>query len=265
MADEPEDDVLDLTDDMREDAQPEPEAFHIEIEGEEPEAEVTPLVKQLREQIRERDRKLAARQADPDEAPDPGPRPKLADFDYDEDKHDAALESWVEARDKARAFAGRKQRAADAEAQTTQKYVQAYANNRAKLPVSDFDAAEATVREALTDQQKAWLLRYADDSAKAVYALAKYPAKLDALAAIEDGGDFIKAVNRMEASITVGTHKPKPPKPEMETVQSGSAPLSGGGDYDKQLAKLEKEWEASGGGSRAKISAFKRTYKERSK
>lgn len=245
MADEHDDDVLELTDPLPEDEQPDAsEAFHIEIQGEEPDAEATPLVRQLREQLRERNRQIAAGNREPEKV-EVGPKPKLADFDYDEDKHEAAVDAWYANRDKARQSEATIERQREEAAKADQRYATAYATNRAKLPVSDFDAAEATVRAALSDHQKALVLRYAGDSAKVVYALAKYPAKLDALAATEDPGDFIVAVRDMEAKLTVGSHKPKPPRPEMETVQSGSAPLSARAG-DERMKALEKEAEKSG-------------------
>src|SRR4051812_10975907 len=81
---------------IEEGAEQQSEPFTIEIDGEEADDE-TPLVKQLRQEIRARDRQLA--EAKPGALETPivvGEKPTLESCEYDEDKYDSEFTAWTE-------------------------------------------------------------------------------------------------------------------------------------------------------------------------
>jgi len=225
--------------------------FAIELEGEE-QAEEPDLVKHLRGEIRERDKKLALIEKAKIPEIVVGERPKLEDFDWDDEKHAEAVEAWVERKHQAANRDQEAERIAAAQREESQKLFTAYQAKAAKLPVKDFDQAQETVIAALPELMQAAILKYAGDPAKVVYALAKYPAKLQALSQATDPIVFIKSIWEMERNIKVTTRR-APPPPEGETIQRGSASLST--TSDKQEAALEKEAERTG--DRSKLIAYR--------
>lgn len=275
IEDEQDDEILELDDPIVEDDQdqgdePQPE----EEEGEEvvgfaddePDAAPadTDLVKHLRQQIRERDKRLSeVQRAAPAEEPIVvGDRPKMADFDYDEERFDEAIDAWDERR-----RAAEKQEAARTSQKQRQeeewnKVVRGYADKKAKLRYPDVQDAEETAFAALSPTAQSLIAKHADNPALFIYAAGKSPTKLAELARIDSEGDpfaIVKAVTKMEATLQTTRKAPRAPDPD--TPVRGRAVTTS--SVDKQLAKLEAEAEKTG--DRTKIQAFKRAQKESAK
>lgn len=221
------------------------EEFSLELEGEIQEEE-PPLVKKLRDEIRERDKKLAAIRGIEAQAVELGPEPEFDDFWEAGDPaaaYKAALLEWTERKrkaDEAAAEQARRQQLKEAE---DQQRIINYRAKAAALPVKDFDVAEQAVVSRLPEITQAALLAYTDDPAKMVYALAKHPQMLEKIASEPDPIRQIIMAREMEGKLKVTTRK-KPPAPEAETIQRGGAPVAP--SSDKEEARLYKEAEKSG-------------------
>lgn len=234
------------TDEQGDDAEDDDSEMLLEVEG----AAVEPsggrdsdLIKHLRNELKDAKRQLAEAKRQQPVAPvaDPGPRPTLEACDYDEDAFAQRLDKWHEDK-RAQADADRhREQVQEQDRQRAQQDRQRYDQARASLRFADVESAEEAFGGDMQPWQQAAILRYADDPAKAVYAIGKLASKRQELAAIDDPFAFIKAVAKMEGSIKM-TKRAKPPAPE-RTVR-GSASLATG--VDKEEARLEKEAERTG-------------------
>lgn len=245
-------------------AQPEDEEFVIEIDGELPEDE-TPLVKQLREEIRERNARIAELQKTTQAKPiEVGKKPDLwEDCDGDPDKFEAELSAWHERKRQAEQQERQQNEVAESRNREMQKRFGVYRAKAAALPVKDFEDAEKAVVSVLPDTpdrplQQA-LLMYAEDPAKVVYALAKHPSKLAALAAETDPIKFVLNVRELERNLKVNNRR-KPPAPEADSILRSTTSIAGSRP-DKKLEELEKE--AMRTGDMDKYLAYKRQLKQK--
>lgn len=252
MADEPDEEIVleapeteGAEDEAPEDQEePEGEEFSIEIDGEEAEEE-PPLVKTLRQQIRDRDRELA----DHRKAAAPpivvGDKPTLESCDWDEEKLETDLLAW---HDRKRAAENQEADTAKAAEVRNQEFQRKALNYKAKLealplPAEQKEAAEKTVISALPELYQSAIVTYADDPAKVVVALARHPKKLEALAQETDPIKFILAMTALERNLKV-VNRTRPPAAESDTVLRGSAPIAQG--VDKEEQRLEKAANVSG-------------------
>lgn len=245
-----EDGSLDLAEELEvplegEDQQPEDDGeLHIEIEGEE-EPEETPLIKKLRTELRESQK----READARKASTPAeiivpPEPDLwDDCEGDPDKYKAALREH----DKLKAAAAAQKAAQAEQGQVSQQAFQrAHAVYQAKaetLGVKDFKEAENAVVAALPVVIQSAIVQYAQDPAKLVLGLGRNPAALAKIAAETDPVRQILMVIDMEKRMTV--NRKKPPPPEADTIQRGSVSLSAT-SADKVAENLLKQAQATG-------------------
>jgi hypothetical protein len=275
---EPEDDVLELNEELQVEHEPrniDDDTYNETGEGDEtfsfgdePEApeEAPTWAKHLRsehariaKENRELRQQVAARQIE--EAPIVvGPRPKAWDegIDGDDEKLDAALDAW-EAQKTAAAEQERKRDEAKRRQNDEWGKVQArYNEEKARITVPGRDEAESVALAELSPQQQAVIARHADNPARFIIALGKNPAKLAQIASIEDPFALTKAMTKMEATLKQ-TKGPRPPEPS-RTVRG--APISTA-NTNKQLEKLEAEAEKTG--NRDKVIAFKRAQREKSK
>jgi len=223
----------------------------IELEGDEPEDE-TPLVKRLRAELRDRERKLAENRPQEQEIV-VGEKPTLENCEYDEERFDVAYQEWLD-----------RKAAADRQQQSRQTVEQLraaeyrdleirYRASAAKLPVRQevFDEADAAVRQALPEAIQVAIAKYMDDPAKVVLALGKHPARLAAIADEPDPVKQLFMIRDLQGAIKVTRRSA--PAPEADTIQRGSASMSA--SSDKHLAKLEQE--AARTGDRSKLIAYK--------
>lgn len=254
------DETVEPVEGIADDEEPE---FSIELEGEVAEDE-TPLIKQLREKTRDQERELAEYRKKAMPKIEVGERPTLEGMDWDEDKFADALLQWTDrkrAADNQDAEASQKQEVHNRE---QQRRFADYRAAAAALPVKDFAEVEATVFSSLVGDSgelvgKA-ILNYTKDPAKVLYALGKHPEKLRAVIAEPDPIKGILMLNDIERNLKV-TIRNKPPAPESETIQRGSAPASS--SSSKKLDELEKE--AAKTTDRTKIIAWKSAQKGKNK
>jgi hypothetical protein len=267
MTDEPEDEILELTEEVEAE---EPEAaevgedeFSIELEGEEAEAEETPLMRELRLKLRDRDRELASYRKVATPKIEVGDKPTLESCDYDADAFEAKLDEW---KDRKRQADNQEADIAKQAEVRNQEFERKAASYRAKLaalpiPAAEKVAAEQAVIAALPELYQSTIVQYADDPAKVAVALARHPKKLEHLAQITDPGQFLKEIILLERNLKVVTRK-KPPAPDAENVLQGSASV-GAADSDKEEARLWKAYEKSG--SNADLDAYRSHQREKRK
>lgn len=236
----------------------------ITIDGEEDatpasETDGTQLVRHLRQTAREQAKEIARLRAQTAPAPvalDPGPKPTLESSGWDESAFEEALDAWKETKakaDAAKADARKGQEAAEADWQADLKR---YEDRKAALRLADYQDAEDTVVAKLSAVSQAVLVKAAVDPAIVVAALAKHPAKLEALSKIADPIKLAVAVANLERTIKVDTTR-RAPAPER--IPQGGAPL-GGTRPDKHLERLEAEADRTG--DRTKVVAYKRSQRK---
>ena len=218
----------------------------------------TGLVRHLREQIRERDRRLA--EAEKRQAQPPlGPKPTLETCEYDEEKFEEELEKWHDQKRQTEALGNTQ---ADADQRFREEWSrdhERYQQTRAALQFADRDDTEATALTALNPVQQQALVQAADNPALLLYALGKNPAKLAELSAISNPLKMAAAVAKLEGALKV-QRKRKAPDPER--IQTGSTRVAPRGS-DKELERLEKEAERLN--DRTKLIAYKAKLKSQAK
>lgn len=179
-------------------------------------------------------------------------KPTLDQFDYDEEKFQAAWETWIDQRDALNRADQAKLDAQRKEQEAIDNFKKSYAARKESLGVDDFDEAEAEVGSLLNQTQAGLLMRGADDPAVLVYALSKSPARLMDLAKITDPVKFTVAVAKLE--ISLATKKTSRPAPE-ERIKSER----GGSGFNASSATLEKlRAKAVLSGDYTEVSAYKR-------
>lgn len=233
-------------------------AFSDEVEGGEQE---TPLIKKLREQLRETQRQLRSRATpavqDADPEPVVPPLKRIEDFDYDSDRHAEYLaqrDDAIESRATWRTRQSERDAARKREADQQNRQIE---QQRNALGVSDYDARAETVRSVLSDAQIAVLLNGAENPAQLIYALGRSQAKLDTLAGEENLARFAVKLGNLEKDVKVQKRKAPPPETQ---VRGATASIASGGD-DKELARLEKLAERTG--DRSPVIAYRRSLKAR--
>lgn len=200
------------------------------------------LPKRLRDEIKKRDRENAAlkkrvAELDKPAAPaDVGPRPTREEYDWDDDKYDAAVDEWNAKKLRAEAAQDEPN---DGEAEAKQD-VERLNTGIASLTYADAKDVVPQAMEALSAADQFIIASAAKDPGKLIYALAKNPARLSALLDIKNPVKKIAEIARMEMQMTVRSKAPPPP----ENVRSGDARVSVGAD--KEEARLEKEAERTG-------------------
>lgn len=267
------DDILDLTDEAPDDDveqqddsgqegddQQAPDDFRIELDGEVEEDEPD-IVKHLRNEVRERDRRLKAYEAVKPDKIEVGPKPTLEGCDYDEEKFEAEITAWHDRSRAAKDQEGEAERQQQAEQQSYQKQLQNFETKLAVIPLAPEkkEAAVKTVVAALPVPLQTALVRYANNPAMVAIALGQNPAKLAKIAEQDDPFLFMRAIWEMESKIVV--NRKKPPAPESGSIERSSAPMSG--NANKTLKKLEDEARKTG--DRTKLIDYRRTLKAKDK
>jgi hypothetical protein len=242
---DPEDEDLFVAPEAQDDPQSEPEEepdeIEVAFEGEEPipvaaeRGASSDLVRNLRAELADRERRLKAF-----EAPKPaelGPEPTLEAFEYDEGKFRAACREWDQRKAEADKLVASQTAAQQAANANWQRKLETFETQKRELRRPDYDEAQETVAEALNEVQQRAIIAATNNSGAIIYALGKHPGKLAEIAKITDPIDFIAAVVRMEGTVTV-TNKRRPPEPEAPV--RGSAGVTRGSSLaDKELERLE--------------------------
>ena len=181
-------------------------------------------------------------------------RPKLADHDYDEDKHQAALDGWYAKKLEIDKFEENQRRAVENAQRQADEASKAYQEKAGSLKVADYKAAEEEVIASLSEAQQGLILGGADNPPLLVYALGKNPKRLAELAAIKDPVKFAFAAAKLEKDLKTSNRKTNKPAPE--TVVRSSGPVT------SSSAALERlRAEADKTGDLSKVLAYKKAQK----
>ena len=249
-----------VIDDGQEDE--EPEVSFGDEEDAADDADAPDLPKRLRTEIKERDRRLLAAERELEElrkktAPAPievGPRPRLEDFDYDEDKHNSALDEYEDR--KVQAALQKQNEVKDNDlVEEAQTDVAKFQQSIEALSFADAKTIVKSVGEAMPADMQYAVAASALDPATFIYALGKHPAKLQELLSIKNPTKRIAAIVRMEASMKVGQGR-KAPEPDRPLKGNASAAVKS----DKKLEQLEKE--ATRTGDRTELIRYRKTLQK---
>lgn len=231
----------------------------VQIGSEEPPAseEVKAAPKWVKD-LRERQRQLARENAElkaklgtpsvqqPPQLPE---KPKLADFDFDEEKFQAAVDGWYAKKREVEAFQASQKAAAEAHQKAVQAVHENYAKSKQALKVKDFQDAEDAVQDQFSQVQQSIVMAGAANPGAVVYALGRNPKKLQELASIKDPVKFAVAVGKLETEVKVTRRTSTKPAPE--------TPLRGNSNASASKATLERlQAEADRTGDRTKVAAY---------
>ena len=214
-------------------------------------------VKELRatnRELKKKNRELESKVNVPAETVALGEKPTLESSDYDEAVYETNLTKWYENKREIDLSENKKQEDVQAQAKAWGETLAGYGEAKNNLKVKDFDEAEETVLENLSETQQGMILQGADNSALVVYALGKNPKLAKELASIKDPVKFAFAVAKMETTLKV-TNRKAPPPPEKTVTGSGNS----AGAVDSTLEKLRED--ASKSGDYSKVVAYKKNKK----
>ena len=267
--------IEDLTLDTPEVDEPQPDAAEVEqpedepvgftFEGEEgaeePEADDSPVIRKLRERVREyarENKELKSKIAPSAQDDQIGPEPTLESCGYDEDAFKQAFKDWTAKQGEA------ERRAREAE-EAQRKRQEEWANRvatfetKANEIVPNFTTVAQTVADHFGEDEagnyaKAILI-YADDP-RLIAALNASPTKLAELVAMKNDPTALAiAVGELKGKIKPMARR-QPPAPE--SITKGSAPVAA--SVDKELERLEKEADRSG--DRSAVIAYRRKLRQ---
>lgn len=264
---ETQDETSQSDDEMSED-----EEFVITVGDEEPEPSddddfsgkpAPAWVKDLRKKEREARKRIKeleaqVQQAKPVDKPiEVGPKPKLADFDYDEDQFESAVEQWHERKRQVEQQQAAKQAEEEKAKQAWQTKMQSYEERRQNVAskVRDFEEVEEAAKDKLTATQQGILIHAAENPELILYHLGKNPKKAQELSEITDPIQFAFAAAKLDSQMKIQTRKPST---QPERKPSGSAGLSG--VVDQKLAQLEAK--AAKTGDRTELIKYKKSLQK---
>lgn len=266
-SEETQDEANQSDDEMSED-----EEFVITVGDEEPEPSddddfsgkpAPTWVKDLRKKEREARKRIKeleaqVQQAKPAEKPiEVGPKPKLSDFDYDEDQFESAVEQWHERKRQVEQQQASKQAEEEQAQQAWQTKMQSYEERRQTVAakVRDFEEVEEAAKDKLTPTQQGILIHAAENPELIMYHLGKHPNKAKELAEITDPIQFAFAAAKLDSQMKIQTRKPST---QPERKPSGSAGLAGA--VDQKLAQLEAK--AAKTGDRTELIKYKKSLQK---
>lgn len=220
-------------------------------------------VKDLRKKEREARKRIKeleaqVQQAKPADKPiEVGAKPKLADFDYDEDQFESAVEQWHERKRQVEQQQASKQAEEEQAQQAWQTKMQSYEERRQTVAakVRDFEEVEEAAKDKLTPTQQGILIHAAENPELIMYHLGKHPNKAKELAEITDPIQFAFAAAKLDSQMKIQTRKPST---QPERKPSGSAGLAGA--VDQKLAQLEAK--AAKTGDRTELIKYKKSLQK---
>lgn len=220
-------------------------------------------VKDLRKKEREARKRIKeleaqVQQTKPADKPiEVGLKPKLADFDYDEDQFESAVEQWHERKRQVEQQQAAKQAEEEKAKQAWQTKMQSYEERRQNVAskVRDFEEVEEAAKDKLTATQQGILIHAAENPELILYHLGKNPKKAQELSEITDPIQFAFAAAKLDSQMKIQTRKPST---QPERKPSGSAGLSG--VVDQKLAQLEAK--AAKTGDRTELIKYKKSLQK---
>lgn len=220
-------------------------------------------VKDLRKKEREARKRIKeleaqVQQATPADKPiEVGAKPKLSDFDYDEDQFESAVEQWHERKRQVEQQQAAKRAEEEQAQQAWQTKMQSYEERRQTVAakVRDFEEVEEAAKDKLSATQQGILIHAAENPELILYHLGKNPNKAKELAEITDPIQFAFAAAKLDSQMKIQTRKPST---QPERKPSGSAGLSG--VVDQKLAQLEAK--AAKTGDRTELIKYKKSLQK---
>src|SRR5690606_30949279 len=220
-------------------------------------------VKDLRKKEREARKRIKeleaqVQQAKPADKPiEVGAKPKLSDFDYDEDQFESAVEQWHERKRQVDQQQAAKRAEEEQAQQAWQTKMQSYEERRQTVAakVRDFEEVEEAAKDKLTPTQQGILIHAAENPELIMYHLGKHPNKAKELAEITDPIQFAFAAAKLDSQMKIQTRKPST---QPERKPSGSAGLAGA--VDQKLAQLEAK--AAKTGDRTELIKYKKSLQK---
>ncbi len=186
-----------------------------------------------------------------------GAKPKLSDFDYDEDQFESAVEQWHERKRQVEQQQAAKRAEEEQAQQAWQSKMQSYEERRQTVAakVRDFEEVEEAAKDKLTPTQQGILIHAAENPELILYHLGKNPKKAQELSEITDPIQFAFAAAKLDSQMKIQTRKPST---QPERKPSGSAGLSG--VVDQKLAQLEAK--AAKTGDRTELIKYKKSLQK---
>lgn len=237
----------------------EPEAGTPEVEGEADEIvlageEAKPATKEsepirnLRKENREKEKRIREleeklqQSAPATPMPKLGPRPKPEDYDFDDEKYEAAMEAHTRQKIEVEQSAKETQRRAQEQQQTWNQKIERMQTRLTEIRIDDDekDAAVFAVKSTLSTMQQTALIQGSSDPAALTLAIGTRPEKLKELASITDLVQFAVALGRLEGQMQVNKRKPST-QPERKIVDTAR-----GAPVEKQRDRLIQQSESSG-------------------
>lgn len=220
-------------------------------------------VKDLRKQSREDKKRIKELEAQVQQAKpaekliEVGAKPKLSDFDYDEDQFESAVEQWHERKRQVEQQQAAKRAEEEQAQQAWQSKMQSYEERRQTVAakVRDFEEVEEAAKDKLTPTQQGILIHAAENPELIMYHLGKHPNKAKELAEITDPIQFAFAAAKLDSQMKIQTRKPST---QPERKPSGSAGLAGA--VDQKLAQLEAK--AAKTGDRTELIKYKKSLQK---
>lgn len=220
-------------------------------------------VQRLRETLKETARKereakarVAELEAEKHAKVEPMAKPTLEGCGFDEAAYEQQMREYVKAEEAETQKREAAKRAEEAAQDDYRKRFEKYNTTKAALRVQDYDSAEDKVRETLTKEQQAMLIRNLDDPAKVIYALGRSPKALSELSAIKDHDRFAFRLAKLEGEVKVTTKTPPTPETKLRGG-AGGVPV---GNLNQQLSKAQKAAEETG--DYTQVLALKRQIRE---
>jgi hypothetical protein len=187
-----------------------------------------------------------------------GVKPTLESVKYDEDLYETALSKWYE--DK-RAFDEQEAKIKSEQEREAEEWrikLSKYDELKKELVEEDFDDAEDTAKNFLSEVQYGIIVAGAKNSAKIILKIGKNPTYLRKLSAIKDPLQFAFAIAELEASMkTTGTRQA--PNPERKITSGGAPKTAFTAKTDTKLEKLREH--AAKTGDFTKVLEYKRQLK----
>ena len=239
--------------------EPDPEVDHEDEPQDKPEE--TKTFRELRKKLRETQKevkklKRQTKKQEEEKLPDLGEKPKLEDFDYDEEQFETAIIEYKDRERKHKAAAEEAKKRTQALQQSYDKRLEEYETRKSEIgeDVPEYDDAEDAVRSAFDVQRQSIIISATKDPAIMILALGQRPRVMQRLAAIADPIVFAAELARLEGSLQVKGTKSKRATPERRVKSGDTATTNGaGGTKLKQL-----EAKAAKTGDRTELQRYKR-------
>lgn len=172
-----------------------------------------------------------------------GARPKLEDFDYDEDAHGEAVEAWIDKKRNADAQVTARDESIRQQQEKFNTQQRAFEDGWTALRVTGKDAARAKVEDTFDPTQQAMLIKAArGNGAGLMLYLGTSATSLEKLKAlVNDPAEFIAEAAVMAKEVKV--ERRKPATTPIEPVRGGTGGAAKG---DARRARLERDADTSG-------------------